>query len=125
MASRQLRPSETELEILKVLWTRGSSTVREVHELLDREGRTVYTTILKLMQIMNQKGFVVRDSTQRSHVYTASVTEDQVKDGFLDGVLKQAFGGSASRMILHALSRKKATKKELGEIRKLLDEMEN
>ncbi len=118
-------PSETELDILRMLWKHGPSTVREMHDRLDREGKTVYTTVLKLMQIMHQKGLLVRDESSRSHVYEAAVSEDDVLDSFVDGVLEQAFEGSASRLVLHALSRRPASKKEVEKIRRLLDELES
>ncbi len=117
-------PSETELAILRVLWSGGPTTVREMHGQLDREGKTVYTTVLKLMQIMHEKGLVTRDESQRSHVYAAAVTEEEVQDRFLDGVLRSAFGGSSASLVLHALSRRRASKKEIAEIRRLLDDME-
>lgn len=124
MTGKPVKPSETELEILRVLWERGPCTVREVHELLGRDQKTVYTTILKLMQIMHQKDLVLRDESSRSHIYRAALNEDEIKDRFVDGVVDQMFGGSAEKLILHALSRGPASAKEIKRIRRLLEKME-
>lgn len=119
------RPTEAELVILTVLWERGPSTVREVHEHLPRGRAQVgYTTVLKLLQIMSEKGLVTRDATARSHVYTAHARESVTKRALLRDLADRAFGGSAQRLVLEALSSKKASREELAEIRRLLDELE-
>ena len=115
------RPTDAELGILRVLWERGPSTVRQVHEVLSRERPTAYTTALKLLQIMTDKGLVRRDETDRSHVYHARLTEDQTQRQLVRDLLDRAFGGSSSKLVMQALATKRATAEELGEIRRLLD----
>ena len=115
------RPTDAELAILRVLWERGPSTVRQVHEVLARERPSAYTTALKLMQIMTEKGLVRRDETERTHIYHARLTEDQTQRQLVRDLLERAFGGSASKLVMQALSAKRASAEELGEIRKLLD----
>ncbi|MEZ6055743.1 MAG: BlaI/MecI/CopY family transcriptional regulator [Planctomycetaceae bacterium] len=116
------RPTESELEILRVLWERGPSTVRVVHESLDRE--TGYTTVLKLMQIMAEKGLVDRDESERSHVYRAREKPEKTQRQLVGDLMQRAFGGSAEQLILQALSAKKLSAEELKEIRKLIDEQD-
>jgi predicted transcriptional regulator len=118
MADRK-KPTEAELAILRVLWTRGASTVREVAEHMGREG--AYTTVLKLLQIMTEKGLVVRDERARTHVYEASSSEAQTQKQLVTDLLDRVFDGSAAKLVLQALSAGKATPTELAEIRKLLD----
>jgi predicted transcriptional regulator len=117
-------PTASELEILKVLWDRGPSTVREVHESLGGDKPTAYTTTLKLLQIMADKGLVRRDEKQRAHIYHARVPREQTQSQIVRTLVDRVFGGSASRLVMHALSAKRASAKELAEIRRLLDEME-
>lgn len=124
MVKDTLRPTEAELLLLKVLWRRGPSTVREVMEEVSSTKPTGYTTVLKLMQIMTDKGLVVRDESQRTHVYKARCTEDQTQKRMVRHLLDRAYEGAASKLVLHALSSKKASKAERDEIRKLLDQME-
>lgn len=118
------RPTDAELEILNVLWSRGPSTVREVHEELSRNKPTQYTTTLKLMQIMAEKGLLRRDESQRSHVYSACEPRERTQKQIAGHLLERAFGGSARNLLMGALSAKKASRRELDEIRKLLDEYE-
>jgi BlaI family transcriptional regulator, penicillinase repressor len=118
------RPTPGELEILRVLWDRGPSTVREVHEGLDRQRATGYTTVLKLLQIMAEKGIVTRDETERAHVYAARVPEADTQRQLVRDLLDRAFGGSALKLVLHALAARKASPAEIARIRRLLDEME-
>jgi predicted transcriptional regulator len=118
------KPTEAELTLLRVLWRRGPSTVREVWEQAGRSQKTGYTTVLKIMQIMAEKGLVKRDETERSHVYEAAVTEDQTHRQVIGHLLDRVFSGSAHKLVMHALASKKATPAELAEIRKLLDEIE-
>jgi predicted transcriptional regulator len=118
------KPTEAELSILRVLWERGPSTVRQVWEQIHPEQKTGYTTVLKLMQIMAEKGLVKRDEAARSHVYEASYSQEQVQRQVIGHVLERLFSGSAPRLVLQALSAKKASREELAEIRRLLDKME-
>ena len=113
------KPTDAELAILRVLWARGPSTVREVAEALGREA--AYTTMLKLMQIMTEKRLVQRDDSTRSHVYTATYSEDQTQKQLVADLLHRAFDGSAAKLVLQALAAGKASPEELAEIRKLLD----
>jgi predicted transcriptional regulator len=119
--SKKPLPTDAEIAILGVLWQRGPSTVREVHEALQPVQGTGYTTVLKLMQIMAQKGLVERDEAQRSHVYRALVSEEQAQRRLLGDLMDKAFGGSSARLVLRALSVKRASREELDEIRALLD----
>ena len=115
------RPTDAELAILRILWTRGASTVRQVHESLERERPAAYTTALKMLQIMTEKGLVRRDDTDRTHVYQSRLTEEQTQRQLVRDLLDRAFGGSSSKLVLQALSARRATAEELGEIRKLLE----
>lgn len=118
------KPTDGELEILGVLWERGPSTVREVHDAL-RDTRGVgYTTVLKLMQIMTEKGLVRRDQSQRSHVYTPCVGQVRVQRSLVKELLMKAFGGSAEQLIMQALAAGRVAPGELAEIRKVLDDLE-
>ena len=116
------RPTDSELGILRVLWDRGPSTVREVHEAL-RDG-SGYTTILKLMQIMTEKGLVVRDESQRAHVYSARATQEKTQRQLVTDLLDRAFGGSPAQLAMQALSTKKTSPEELAELRRLLDSLD-
>ena len=122
--SKPPKPTDAELAILRVLWQRGPSTVREVWEQLSPKQGTGYTTVLKTMQIMFEKGLVARDETDRSHVYRAARSEAQTQRQVLGHLLERLFSGSAPKLVMQALAAKKATPAELAEIRKLLDDME-
>jgi BlaI family penicillinase repressor len=122
--SKPGKPTDAELTILKVLWRCGASTVREVWEQISPDKRTGYTTVLKLLQIMIQIGLVQRNETARSHVYEATVTEDQTQRQAVGHLLERVFSGSARKLVLQALSIKRASPAELEEIRQLLDDME-
>jgi BlaI family transcriptional regulator, penicillinase repressor len=113
------RPTDAELAILRVLWTHGPNTVRRIAEILGRESG--YTTVLKLLQIMMEKRLVVRDESERTHVYAAASTEDQTQRQLVADLLDRAFDGSAAKLVLQALSSRKTSREELDEIRKLLD----
>src|SRR4051812_13430657 len=113
------KPTDSELAILRVLWARGASTVRQVAEVLDREAG--YTTVLKLLQIMTEKGLVVRDESERTHIYQAASTQDQTQRQLVSDLLDRAFDGSAAKLVLQALSSNTASPQELEEIRKLLN----
>jgi predicted transcriptional regulator len=116
------RPTDGELAILRVLWARGPSTVRQVHDVLSRDRPGAYTTTLKLLQIMTEKGLVRRDDADRSHVFQARMTEAQTQRQLVRDLLDRAFGGSASKLVMQALAARRSTPEELGEIRRLLDD---
>jgi BlaI family transcriptional regulator, penicillinase repressor len=118
------RPTDAELAILRVLWERGPSTVRDVHEILSSTQATGYTTVLKLMQIMTDKGLVVRDESQRAHVYEATHSEQKTQRQIVADLVRRAFGGSPAKLVMQALSGRKASASELNEIRELLDRLE-
>ena len=115
------RPTDAELSILRVLWELGPSTVRQVHDVLSRERPTAYTTALKLLQIMTDKGLVRRDETVRTHVYHPRLTEEQTQRQLVRDLLDRAFGGSAAKLVMQALAARRATPEELVEIRRLIE----
>jgi len=115
------RPTDAELAILRVLWQQGACTVRQVHEALSRERPSAYTTSLKMLQIMTDKGLVRRDVSDRTHVYEARLSEEQTQRQLVRDLVDRAFGGSASKLVMQALSAKRATPEELSEIRRLLE----
>src|SRR5213592_982730 len=114
------RPTDAELAILGVLWERGASTVRDVHEELNSHTPTGYTTVLKLLQIMTEKGLVVRDESQRAHIYEPRYSEQKTQRQLLTDLMERAFGGSPAKLVMQALSSKKASAEELEKIRELL-----
>src|SRR4051794_11726198 len=118
------RPTDAELEILTVLWSRGPSTVRDVHETIAARKPTQYTTVLKTLQIMAEKGLVRRDEKQRAHVYEASRPSEWTQQQLAGDLLKRAFSGSATSLMLGALSSRKVSREELAELRKFLEEYE-
>ena len=125
MTKRSLqKPTASELEILRVLWERGPSTVRDVHEALREKKDLGYTTVLKLLQIMTAKGTVRRNEEQRAHVYEACQPATETKRQLVGDVLQRVFEGSASELMIHALEGRRTSKEELGELRRLLDEYE-
>ena len=124
MTEPRNKPTDAQLAILNVLWSRGSSTVREVHEDLPGELRRGYTTTLKLMQIMAEKGLVERNESARSHVYTAAVERGRLQDTLVGDLLDKAFGGSAAKLAMRALSSAPTSAEELAEIRELLARLE-
>jgi BlaI family penicillinase repressor len=116
------KPTDAELELLQVLWDRGKCTVREVHETLPKT--TGYTTTLKILQKMAEKGLVVRDESQKSHVYSAALEAEKTQRQLVRHLLNSAFGGSPARLVVQALSEESASSKELKEIQKLIRELE-
>ena len=118
------RPTDAELAILCVLWERGPSTVRDVHAALSTSQASGYTTVLKLLQIMTDKGLVVRDEAQRAHVYAARLSERRTQHQLLGDLADRAFGGSSVKLALEALAGRRATPDELRDIRALLDRIE-
>src|SRR5688500_18489225 len=115
------RPTDAELAILRVLWERGPSTVRQVHESLTPVRPAAYTTALKMLQIMTEKGLVRRDETDRTHIYEARLTQDQTQRQLVRDLLDRAFGGSASKLVMQALATRPASAEELTQIRELID----
>jgi BlaI family transcriptional regulator, penicillinase repressor len=122
MANEPPRPTDAELEVLTALWSIGPATVRQVYNVLNERRPTQYTTTLKFMQIMAEKGLVLRDEKQRAHVYRAAKPREWTQQQLAGDLLQRAFSGSAKALLVGALSARKATNKELDEIRKLLDE---
>ena len=117
------QPTNAELEILRVLWQRGSSTVREVHQSLERATPVTYTTVLKLLQIMTEKGLVTRDASTRSHRYAAATAQDAAQRRMILDLAERAFGGSTLLLVLYALSTTPATAQGLDNVRRLLDKI--
>ena len=116
------RPTDSELDILTVLWSIGPATVRQVHELICKRRPAQYSTILKFMQIMADKGLLLRDESQRAHIYKAARPREWTQQQLAGHLLERAFSGSAKALLVGALSAKKTTKSELAELRKLVDE---
>jgi BlaI family transcriptional regulator, penicillinase repressor len=118
------RPTDAELEILTVLWSRGPATVRDVHETIASRRPTQYTTVLKQLQVMAEKGLVLRNEHQRAHVYESARPREWTQRQLAGDMLQRAFNGSAKSLMIGALSSRKASKKELAELREILDEYE-
>ena len=119
--SSATRPTDAELAILRVLWERGPSTVRQVFEVMSEEKDLGYTTVLKMLQIMNEKGLVQREVKDRVHTFSTTQSQTQTQQNLLDDLLDKAFGGSSTSLVMQALATRKASHEELGEIRKMLD----
>ncbi len=117
------KPTEAELEVLGILWERKAATVREIHEALPDKD-TGYTTTLKILQNMTEKGLVIRDESQRSHIYTAAGRPEHTQRQLVRDLLRKAFAGSSAQLVMQALSEKRATREERTEIRRMLDELE-
>jgi predicted transcriptional regulator len=118
------RPTDAEMEILHVLWQLEPATVRQVHEHLTQTKQAQYTTTLKQLQVMTEKGLVVRDESERSHVYRAAVARHQVQRQMTTHLIDRVFGGSARSMLMEALGAKKVSKKEIAELRQMIDDFE-
>jgi predicted transcriptional regulator len=119
------RPTDAELAILRILWDRGPSTVRQVHEILGQERTAAYTTALKLLQIMTEKGLVERDERDRTHIYRARLSEETTQRQLVRDLVDRAFGGSATKLVMQALATKRASADELRDIRKAIDGARN
>src|SRR5918993_3310483 len=119
------RPTDAELAILRILWERGPSTVRQVHEILALERQAAYTTALKLLQIMAEKGLVERDERDRTHVYRARLSEETTQRQLVRDLLDRAFGGSSSKLVMQALATRRASAEEVRDIRKAIDGARN
>jgi BlaI family penicillinase repressor len=118
----EIKPTESELEILQVIWKMGSATVRDVHEELSKTKASGYTTTLKLMQIMDEKGLVERDTTAKTHIYKAAYTQERAQSSALDRILSTVFEGSTSDLVIQALGHHKASKDEIDAIKKYLEQ---
>jgi predicted transcriptional regulator len=118
---RSVTPTEAELEILQVLWERGPRTVREVQEILDAKRPTGYTTVLKLLQVMFEKGYVTRDETERTHLYQAALAREDVQTQIVETLIEKVFGGSANELVMRALGSAGATPEELAQIRAVIE----
>src|SRR6476619_3287154 len=119
--SKNLKPTESELEILQILWDKEKATVREVHEELSKTKDSGYTTTLKLLQIMFEKGLVKRDDSNKTHIYEPAISKQRTQKQFLDKMINTLFAGSSAQLVLQALGNQKASKDELDEIQKYLD----
>lgn len=122
--SEQIKPTESEIEILNILWTKGPCTVRDVHEVLAKSKDAGYTTTLKLMQIMHEKMLLKRDESARSHIYTANISQEKTQGQIVKRMIDNVFNGSASQLVMQALGNHKTNKAELDEIKKYLEDME-
>ncbi len=116
-------PTDAELAILQIIWEAGPSTVREIHDRLGETSSTGYTTTLKTMQIMTDKGLVKRDASSRAHIYAAKIGRERTQRGMMGDLLERAYRGSAGKLALQALSSQRATRAEIEELRELLDKM--
>lgn len=123
--NKKIKPTESELEILQILWQRGSATVRDVHEELSKNKTSGYTTTLKLMQIMFEKGIVTRNDSAKTHIYQAAISRKKTQKQFLDKMINGLFAGSSTQLVLQALGNQKASQSELEEIQKYLDDLKN
>lgn len=124
MSNNKVKPTEGEMEILQVLWAKGNCTVREVHEALDKKD-SGYTTTLKLMQIMHEKGLVDRDTSSKTHVYRALINQETTQQHLVKKMIDNVFNGSAARLVMQALGNKSASKEEIDLIKEYLDKLEN
>src|SRR6476659_6406260 len=124
-AIKYIKPTESELEILQVLWAKGVASVREVHEELSKTKEAGYTTTLKLMQIMHEKGLVKRDDSVKTHIYQPAVSREKTQKHLLGKMINTLFGGSSTQLVMQALGNHKASPAELEEIQKLIDNLKN
>jgi len=120
----EIKPTESELEILQIIWEKGQCTVRDVHEVLEKTKDAGYTTTLKLMQIMHDKGLVERDTTAKTHLYKALITREQAQNTAVDKIISTVFKGSSSQLIMQVLSSKKSSKEEIDMIKDYLNNLE-
>lgn len=122
---KYIKPTESELEILQVLWDKGLASVREVHEELSKSKEAGYTTTLKLMQIMHEKGLVKRDDSVKTHIYQPAVSKEKTQKHLLGKMINTLFGGSTTQLVMQALGNHKASAEELEEIQKMIDNLKN
>lgn len=125
MSHKKYIPTESELTILQIIWDKGEATVRDVHEVLEQKKDTGYTTTLKTMQIMTEKGLLVRNTESRTHIYKPALSREKVQKNFLDKMLNGLFRGSESRLVMGALDKKELSEKELTEIKEYLKQFED
>ena len=125
MSNHKLQPTASELAILQSLWERGPLPVKESHAVLSVQKEVVYTTILKTMQVMYDRGFLARESQGRKHIYRAAVQQDATQDQLLDSFVQRTFGGSAKRLVMRALGNMNTTKEDLEELKSLINRLEN
>ena len=121
--SNQIKPTESEVEILRVLWDKGKATVREVHEVLCLHKNAGYTTTLKLLQIMFEKGLVKRDDSNKTHIYQPNVSKENTQQQFMGKMINSLFSGSSTQLVMQALGNNKTSKEELDEIQQLLNQL--
>ncbi|WP_316819353.1 BlaI/MecI/CopY family transcriptional regulator [Pedobacter nyackensis] len=121
--ANQLKPTESELEILQILWKKGSCTVRDVHEILEKNKDSGYTTTLKLMQIMHEKGLVSRDTSSKTHIYQALQNQEKTQQHLVNKMIDNVFNGSAARMVMQALGNHTTSKDEINAIKEYLDQL--
>lgn len=121
----KLKPTESELEILRILWDRETATVREVHEVLSLHKESGYTTTLKLLQIMHEKGIVSRDDRSKTHIYKPNISKETTQEHFMHKMVNMLFGGSSTKLAMQALGASKPNKEELEEIQELLNKLKN
>ncbi len=124
MKKSAIKPTESELEILQILWESGPSTVRFINDRLNLSKKVGYTTTLKIMQIMAEKGILSRNTESRTHIYSSNISQDDAQQQMLDKLLKTVFGGSAKKLVIQALGNHKSTQTELEEIKKLINDLE-
>ncbi|WP_119079343.1 BlaI/MecI/CopY family transcriptional regulator [Chitinophaga alhagiae] len=122
--NKHIKPTESELEILGILWEKGASTVREVHEILEQSKEAGYTTTLKLMQIMHEKGLLTRDASAKTHIYEAAVSRENTQQQLLNKMIDTVYKGSATQLVMQALGHHRSSPAELEQIRRYLNEME-
>lgn len=120
----QVKPTDSELEILNIIWEKGDSTVREVHEVLEQTKEVGYTTTLKLMQIMHDKKLLTRDTSSKTHIYKAAISQESTQGQIVQRIVDNVFNGSTMQMVMQALGNHKASNKELDQIREYLDQIE-
>lgn len=122
---KNLQPTASELAILNILWTEGPQPVKVIHERLSAEKEVVYTTILKTMQVMTERGYLARESVGRKHIYSAAIPKEKTQDSLLDAFVNRTFGGSAKALAMRALGNYKASKSDLDELKALISKIEN
>ncbi len=123
MTAKQIKPTESELEILRILWDKGNATVREVHEVLSEHKESGYTTTLKLLQIMHEKGIVKRDDSSKTHIYRANISRENTQQQLVGKMIHSLFGGSSTRLVMQALGNQAPNQEELEQIQQLLDSL--
>ncbi|SEN64517.1 Predicted transcriptional regulator [bacterium A37T11] len=124
MTQKNIKPTDSEMEILQLLWQKGPSSVREIHDELSKTKDAGYTTTLKLMQIMHEKGLVSRDASSKVHIYTAALTQQQAQQQLVTKMIDHMFNGSAARLVMHTIGQKHTSKEEIALIKAYLEELE-